>query len=145
MLAQKAPEWVGRCRLGLCCPAQGLQVEVTCQADCLAVHFNLEAFTRAAQAQLAPVAPSHPTPTPISSHTPVLSIVTSMTSAVDTGLVLLKLEKPRSACKAAGIMAGMHSQGTSLTAVMSCGVVYVIHNGLFLPRQLQTGETYADR
>jgi hypothetical protein len=107
----------------------------------MAVHFNLKALTMAAQAQLAPVAPSYPTPTPTSTQTPALSLVTSMAPAEDAGLVVLKLEEPRSASKAAGMVAGMQSQSTSLTAVVSRGVLYVMHNGLLLPRQLRlTGE-----
>ena len=104
----------------------------------MAVHFSLKALTRAAQAQLTPVAPSHLTPTPISMHTPALSVVTSMATA---GLVVLKLEEPRFASKAAGMVTKMQSQGTPLTAVVSRGVVYVVHYGLLLPRQLHlTGE-----
>ena len=107
----------------------------------MTVHFNLEALTRAAQAQLAPVAPSHSTPTPISTHTTALSVVTSMAPAEDAGLVVFKLVESRSARKAAGMVAKMQSQSTSLSAVMSRGVVYVIHCGLLLPRQLHlTGE-----
>ena len=64
-----------------------------------------------------------------------------MAPAEDAGLVVLKLEEPRSASKAAGMVAKMQSQSTSLSAVMSHGVVYVMHNGLLLPRQLNlTGE-----
>ncbi len=119
--------------------AAGVKRHVSVWIDCMAVHFNLKALTRAAQAQLTPVAPSRPTPTPISTHTPALSLLTSMAPAVDAGLVLL--EEPRSASKAAGMVAKLQLQSTSLSAVMSRGVVYVMHNGLLLPRQLHlTGE-----
>ncbi len=119
----------------------GVKRHVSVWIDCPAVHFNLEALTRAAQAQLTHVAPSYPTPTPISTHTPALSLVTSMAPAVDAGLVVFKLEEPRSACKAAGVVAKMQSQSISSTAVMSHGVVSVMHSGLLLPRKLHlTGE-----
>ncbi len=118
----------------------GVKRHVSVWIDCRAVHFNLEALTRAAQAQLTHVAPSLPTPTPISTETPALSLVTSMAPAVDTGLVVLKLQEPRSACKAAGVVAKVQSQGSSLTVVMSHGVVYVMDKGLLLPRKHLTGE-----
>ena len=121
--------------------AAGVKRHVSVWIDCLAVHFNLEALIRAAQAQLTHVVPSHPTPTPVSTHTPALSLVTSMAPAVDDGLVVFKLEEPRSACKAAGVVTKMQSQGTSWSVVMSGGVVHVMHNGLLLPRKLHlTGE-----
>ena len=121
--------------------AAGVKRHVSVWIDCLAVHFNLDALIRAAQAQLTHVAPSHPTPTPISSHTPTLSLLASMAPAVDAGLVVFKLEEPRSACKAAGVVTKMQSQGSRLMAVMSRGVVYFTHSGLLLPRQLHlTGE-----
>ena len=82
--------------------AAGVKRHVSLWIDCSAVHFNLEALIRAAQAQLTHVAPSHPTPTPISTHTPTLSLLASMAPAVDAGLGVFKLEEPRPACKAAG-------------------------------------------
>ncbi len=64
-----------------------------------------------------------------------------MAPAVDGGLVVFKIEEPRSACKAAGVVTKMQSQGLTLTAAMSRGVVFVMHSGQLLPRQFNlTGE-----
>jgi len=121
--------------------AAGVKRHVSVWIDCRAVHFNLEALTRAAQAQLTHVVPSHPTPTPISTPTPTLSLLSSMAPTEDAGLVVLKLEEPRSACKAAGVVGKMQSKGSTLMAAMSRGVVYVMDTGQLLPRKLHlTGE-----